>query len=155
MDAVAVGLACCAGLALALWWRAASALRPRGAARASLVGRPAPGVEGGSWGDGTTVLAFLTSGCSTCRPLWGPLAAGERPAGAEVVVVTPDAGGEDRRQVSGLAGDGVAVVMSTQAWLAYAAAGAPWVAVVRAGVVVAEGRPDGWAALERLVRSAG
>src|SRR5918912_520951 len=42
-------------------------------------------------GSGTTLLAFLSSGCSICRDFWDAFAGGPRlPGGARLVVVTRD-----------------------------------------------------------------
>lgn len=85
-------------------------------------------------GDGRTVLYFLTSSCRDCREVWAALG-----AGVPGVAVTPDAATEDRRKLRSLAAGGVRVVMSTAAWIDYAAGPAPWMAVVDDGVVSAEG----------------
>ncbi len=175
MGAAAVGLAVCVALlgllAAGLARRATAAerlvdatappSRPAGPpTREPLVGHPAPPVRGVSLaGSSATapgrperaVLAFLTGSCSPCRDFWAPLARGESP-GYPVTVVTPSPSTESRRGLAGLAGETVAVVMSSEAWLAYAVPGAPWFAVVEAGRVVGEGPAGSW---EELVALAG
>ncbi len=101
--------------------------------------------------DGAVV--FLTSSCLACREVWSALRTGAA-AGAGVTVaavVTPDASLEDRSAVAALAPPGLPVVMSTSAWLAYAAGASPWVAVVMGGLVAAEGPADGWDDVVALV----
>jgi hypothetical protein len=134
---------------------------PAAPPRASLVGRPANPPVGVDVAGETfevrwdrqrrDVVAFLTSGCSTCRPFWDELAGGP-PAlgGAGLVVVTPDPSTESRRTIAAMAPPGLRVVMSSAAWIAYGVRGAPWFAVVDNGIVVAEGRADTWVELQRL-----
>jgi hypothetical protein len=83
---------------------------------------------------GRTVLYFLTSSCRSCQPVWEALA-----AGAPGVAVTPDAATEDRRKLRKLAGGGIEVVLSSDAWFRYGAGPAPWRVVVEDGVVVEAG----------------
>ncbi|MHB1928418.1 MAG: TlpA family protein disulfide reductase [Acidimicrobiales bacterium] len=130
--------------------------RPRDA----LVGEPAPDVSGVDPGGRPAVvereagqrllMAFLTGGCEPCRGIWSPLAAGRRP-GLPATVVTPSPTTESSRAVAALAGAGVPVVMSSEAWLAYGVRGAPWFVVVGDGTVLAEGRAESWEELVALV----
>ena len=113
-------------------------------------GRPAAaGPEPGQ----RLLLAFLTGSCEPCRALWAPLSEGHRP-GLPAVAVTPSPTTESSRAVAALASDGVPVVMSSEAWLAYRVRGAPWLVVVRDGAVVAEGRAESWEELVALVTPA-
>ncbi len=136
----------------------AAAVIPAGPAappRRSMVGSPAAALDGVdpagtpvevTWGAGRRdVVAFMTGSCSTCRPFWNGIAEGRRaPAGAGLVVVTPDPTTESRRGIAALTPAGLPVVMSSAAWTAYGVRGAPWFAVVVDGVVRAEGQAATW-----------
>jgi hypothetical protein len=102
--------------------------------------------------DGAVI--FLTSSCLACRDVWDALGRDDAGTAALKVaaVVTPDATLESRDTVAALAPAGMPTVMSTASWQSYAAAGSPWVAVVMAGLVVAEGSATGWDDLVALVR---
>ena len=98
------------------------------------------------------VVVFLTSSCLACRDVWGALGDG-RASGLQVAaVVTPDAAMENVRAVRKLAPPAVPVVMSSAAWHAYGVSVSPWVVVVIGGLVVAEGRADGWEAMAAIAR---
>jgi hypothetical protein len=68
-----------------------------------------------------TLLAFLTTSCGTCRPLWETLAdcATREALGVRTVAVTPSRSTEDERAVERLAGSGLVVHMSSETWFAY------------------------------------
>lgn len=135
---------------------------PAAPPRPSLVGRTAEAIAGSDpsgaparreWETGRRELvAFLTGGCTTCGLFWTGFAAAD-PGAMPVVVVTPGPGGESRRVVASLAGDGLDVIMSTEAWLAYGVRGAPWFVVVADGQVAAEGSAASWDELRRLTRT--
>lgn len=105
-----------------------------------------------------TLVAFLTSGCSTCRAMWEVLRAGvpEVPGGARVVVVTRGPEAESPGTVAGLAGAHAQVVMSTEVWSAYDVPYAPYFVYVSgpAGRVVGEGVAATWDAVATLAGSA-
>ncbi|HMV75725.1 MAG TPA: hypothetical protein PKB00_14210, partial [Microthrixaceae bacterium] len=75
----------------------------------------AVGVTGGAH---RTLLAFLSTGCSTCHQFWGAFAEGiELPApDIRLVVVTQGADAETPARVAELAPPGIDVVMSSDAW---------------------------------------
>lgn len=114
--------------------------KARRGARPSRLGQPAPLISGVDLDgqpvsvdpEGRTVY-FLTSSCRPCLAVWEALG-GDGP-----VVVTPDPSAESRRKVAELAPPGATVVMSTDAWFAYAAGPAPWAVSVSGATVVAEG----------------
>jgi hypothetical protein len=126
-----------------------------------MVGAPAPALSGTDQ-DGRpvevaferpTLLLFLTAGCQTCQGLWGELAtvADVLVGVCRQVVVTASRSTEDRRRLRGLAGN-LDVVMSSEAWFAYEARGAPWAVLVdEAGRLAAEGRPSSGADLVAMV----
>ncbi len=75
-----------------------------------------------------TLLAFLSSGCITCRHFWETFATPrlELPGGARLVVVTMGPEAESESAIVGLAPAGVSVVMSSEAWDAYEVPGSPF-----------------------------
>jgi hypothetical protein len=98
-------------------------------------GSGAPAITGGSLlGDAVvvsasaaprTLLAFLSSGCQTCRTFWPRLADGAV-AGTRVVVVAKGLEDEEPAVLRSLAPPGVDVVLSTQAWIDYEVPAAPF-----------------------------
>ena len=90
-----------------------------------------------------TILAFLSSGCSTCGAFWSTV--GDRdlalPPGTRLVVVTQGAEHEHVALVAELAPRHLPVVLSTQAWKDYGVPGSPYVVLVdgASGRVVGEG----------------
>ncbi|MEZ5239258.1 MAG: hypothetical protein R2716_10025 [Microthrixaceae bacterium] len=102
------------------------------------MGRSASGISGVSpSGDavsfglaGTeTLVAFLTSGCTTCHRFWEAFAEGDQLTdghledGTALLVVTQGEESESPAAVGDLAGTEVPVVMSTDAWEDF---GSPW-----------------------------
>jgi hypothetical protein len=81
-----------------------------------------------------TLLAFLSTGCSSCKTLWSGLADGRDGAGlavpARVVVVTKGRAEESPAAVRDLAPAGVPVVMSEDAWADYEVPGVPFFVLV-------------------------
>ena len=103
----------------------------------------AVGVTGGAH---RTLLAFLSTGCSTCHQFWGAFAEGiELPApDIRLVVVTQGADAETPARVAELAPPGIDVVMSSDAWEDYGVPVAPYFALVEGGQVVGEGAAASW-----------
>lgn len=108
-----------------------------------------------------TLLAFLTSGCSTCRGFWDSFRSGspEVPGGARLVVVTRGADGESPGAINGLTGGGtmnVPVVMSSDAWEHYDVPYAPYFVYVSGSgeKVVGEGVASTWEQVRTLVANA-
>jgi hypothetical protein len=107
-----------------------------------------------------TLLAFLSSGCLTCRGFWEALA-DQRDLGlpddVRVVVVTKDAAEESVRSLRELAAPDLAVVMSNEAWEQYTVPGSPYFVLVdgRAGRVVGEGTGQSWQQVQSLLTHAG
>jgi hypothetical protein len=100
-----------------------------------------------------TLLAFLTSGCSSCAGFWETLGERRLPPGVQIVIV---ARGRDRERPAGLrklAPSGIPVVMSSQAWADYQVPGAPYFVLVD-GVIRGEGVATTWQALASLVGDA-
>jgi hypothetical protein len=100
-----------------------------------------------------TLLAFLSSGCTTCAGFWAGLHAARLPAGVQPVVVTRDSDREQPARLRELAPSGVPVLMSSQAWEDYAVPGSPYFVLVD-GAIRGEGVATSWPALSSLVGDA-
>jgi hypothetical protein len=105
-----------------------------------------------------TLIAFLTSGCDTCRGFWGDLRAGHRVSlprpGSRLVVVTKDAREESSSRLGDLSPGGVPVVMSSEAWTRHGVPGSPYFLYVEDGAVAGEGSATTWKQVESLLRDA-
>jgi hypothetical protein len=97
-----------------------------------------------------TLLAFLSSGCTTCHRFWEGLGDRRLPADLRLVVVTHDPSRESPSRLRALAPPGMAVVMSSRAYEEYGVPGAPYFVLVDGGVR-GEGVATTWAALESLL----
>lgn len=100
-----------------------------------------------------TLLAFLTSGCSTCARFWQTFGDGGLPAGVETVIVTRGGDRERPARLRSLAPKGIPVVMSSQAWEDYAVPGAPYFLLVDREIR-GEGVATTWEGLASLVSDA-
>lgn len=121
-----------------------------------LDGSPA-GVEVSAPGS-STLLAFLSSGCSVCREFWSRFAEGpdelDVPAGARLVVVTQGPDNESVSSLRRLAPDGdsgVEVVLSDGGWSDYDIPGSPYFVHVESGVVTGEGSSTTWEQVRGLM----
>jgi hypothetical protein len=107
-------------------------------------------------GSPTTLLAFLSSGCATCAPLWQAIRDGApAPAGARLVVLTKGSDDESPSLLRELAPRG-GVLMSTPAWADYAVSGSPEFVLVdgRSGRVAGRGTAASWQQMTDLVERA-
>jgi hypothetical protein len=104
-----------------------------------------------------TLIAFLTSGCATCRGFWDAFRSGrpDVPGGARLVAVTRGPEAESPAAVGGLAGN-LPVVMSTALWEHYDIPYAPYFVYVSgpAAKVMGEGVAAGWEEVKALVANA-
>jgi hypothetical protein len=101
-----------------------------------------------------TLLAFLSSGCTSCGAFWEKLGDSRPAPELRTVIVTR---GTDREQVAKLrrlAPDDVPVVMSSQAWRDYAVPGTPYFVLVEDSAIRGEGVATTWSALASLVGDA-
>ncbi|MHB8464376.1 MAG: thioredoxin domain-containing protein [Acidimicrobiales bacterium] len=101
-----------------------------------------------------TMLLFLSSGCTTCAPLWDGLTRGEHRRalpGVRVIVVTRDADEESPSRLAGRAPADVPVVLSSETWTRYRVPGSPYAVLVEAGAVVGDGVARAWPQLGSLV----
>lgn len=105
-----------------------------------------------------TLVAFLTSGCQTCRTMWDSFRSGvtDVPGGARLVVVTRGPEAESPAAVGQLAGDELPVVMSTSTWEHYDVPYAPYFVYVSgpAGRVTGEGVAGSWEQVKTLLANA-
>ena len=107
----------------------------------------------GGGGAEPTLLAFLTSGCSTCAGFWETLSQRRLPAGVQTVIVAHGAERERPARLRALAPEGIPVVMSSQAWEDYEVPGAPYFVLVDREIR-GEGAATTWQALASLVHDA-
>ncbi|HET9073972.1 MAG TPA: hypothetical protein VFN48_05280 [Solirubrobacteraceae bacterium] len=93
-----------------------------------------------------TLLAFMGSTCSSCRPLWEGLHEGPvpTPAGARLLVITKGPERERLARLLELAPAGVEVVMSTPAWQDFAVPSTPHFVLVRDGLIAGRGAATSW-----------
>ena len=106
-----------------------------------------------------TLLAFLSSGCSTCAGFWEGLTAPESfgvPAGTRLAVVTQGPEHELPAAVARLAPANIDVLLSTDAWIDYEVPGAPYFALVdgRSGRRIGEGLASSVEQVAGLIRRA-
>lgn len=108
-------------------------------------------------GERRTLLAFLSSGCLTCRPMWEALgdAHVEVPGGARVVVVTKGPHEESPSSIQALVTPHLTTVMSSEAWEAFAVPGSPYFVLVDgSGSVLGEGTAAAWSRVVELLTEA-
>lgn len=106
-----------------------------------------------------TLVAFLSTGCSTCRTFWDTFRSasfGAVPGDARLVVVTRGAEAESPGLVRDIAPEHVPVVLSTDAWEAYDVPVAPYFTLVEGatGRIVGEGAGTSWAQVTSLLSQA-
>jgi hypothetical protein len=100
-----------------------------------------------------TLLAFLTSGCTTCAGFWETLGEHRLPPGVQTVIVARGSEREQPARLRKLAPVGVPVVMSSPAWDDFDVPGAPYFVLVD-GSIRGEGVATSWPALGSLVSDA-
>jgi hypothetical protein len=135
--------------------RRAEALPASDVAGTTLAGDPLQiGVTAGR----STLLAFLTSGCATCKDFWDAFrpTAPALPDDARLVVVTKDRSHESPTRLHELASPDVPVVMSSSAWEAYEVPVAPYFVYVDgpSATVHGEGAASSWEQVLSLLRDA-
>jgi hypothetical protein len=110
-------------------------------------------------GEGLTLLAFLSSGCSSCAGFWSAFARPEvldLPEQVRLVVVTKGPEFELPAEVGSRAHPSVPVVMSTDAWSDYEVPGSPFFVLVDGAARrrIGEGVANHFAQVLELVRRA-
>jgi hypothetical protein len=108
---------------------------------------------------GTTLIAFLTSGCSTCASFWREFQNPDRlglPLGMRLVIVTKGEGDESPSAVAELAPGWATTVMSSQAWLDHEVPVSPYFLLVDGptGRVIGEGAATSWRQVRDLMTQA-
>jgi len=106
-----------------------------------------------------TLLAFLTSGCTTCVGFWSAFADPEGvrvPGDARLVVVTKGAEAESPSRLRKFTTPGLVVVMSSDAWTAYDVPVAPYFVYLDgpSGRIVGEGAAGTWEQLTGMMEQA-
>lgn len=106
-----------------------------------------------------TLVAFLSSGCLTCKTFWDGLRADRReplPQNIRLLVVVKDREMESPSRLRDLAPPDLPVVMSSQAWTDYDVAMSPYFLFVEAdgGTVRSEGSASSWEQVHSLLRDA-
>ena len=100
-----------------------------------------------------TVLAFLSSGCTTCHVFWDELRSAALPDSTRLVIVTKGDDAESPVAVRDLAPPGVTLVMSSDAWVDYKVPGSPYVIDVDgpSGRVRGEGTGPSWQQVGKML----
>jgi hypothetical protein len=102
-----------------------------------------------------TLLAFLSTGCSTCQPFWDAFRDGVTlPGASRLVVVVQDEESEARLRT--LAGPNLEVIASNAAWESYGVPGSPHFVYVDglAGRITGEGTGPDWPSVRALLTQA-
>jgi len=102
-----------------------------------------------------TLLAFLSTGCSTCQPFWDAFRDGVTlPGATRLVVVVQDE--ESEARLRALAGPHLEVIASNAAWESYGVPGSPHFVYVDgpAGRVTGEGTGPDWPSVRALLTQA-
>ncbi len=106
-----------------------------------------------------TLLAFLSSGCITCRHFWETFADPNLrlPGGARLVIVTMGAEAESEAAIAKMAPPDVTVVMSSDGWDDYDVPGSPYFVFVdgESSQLVGQGTAPDWDQVLHLMNEAG
>jgi hypothetical protein len=105
---------------------------------------------------GDTILAFLSTGCTTCAAFWGELHDPQLPERTRLIVVTKGPEEESPAEVAAMAPAGATVLMSSEAWEDYEIPGSPYVVHVEgaSGTVRGEGTGADWPQVRRMLLQA-
>ncbi len=107
-----------------------------------------------------TLLAFLSTGCMTCRAFWEEFSSGppaDLPGGAgRLVIVTKGLESESESAIRALSPQDVPTVLSSQAWEQYNIPVAPYFVLVEGatGRIVGEGAAATWTQVSSLLGQA-
>jgi hypothetical protein len=108
-------------------------------------------------GSPTTLLAFLSSGCAACGPLWESLQRDSRvPAGARLVIVVKGPEEESATRLRELAPRARELLMSPGAWRDYSIPGSPHFVLVDggSGAIAGRGTAASWEQIVSMVEQA-
>jgi hypothetical protein len=107
---------------------------------------------------GYVLAAFLSSGCSTCRPFWSSFDRDLDLPHPDIrtVIVTKDAREESPADLKTLAPHDIPTVLSSEAWDAFRVPGTPYFQLIDAtdGAVLGEGSAANWSRLLEMIRRA-
>ena len=101
-----------------------------------------------------TLLAFLSTGCTSCVQFWEKLGDSQPAPELRTVIVARGAEREQIAKLRRLAPDAVPVVMSSQAWDDYGVPGTPYFVLVDDGAIRGEGVATTWSGLTSLLGDA-
>ena len=107
----------------------------------------------------TTLLAFLSSGCLTCRDFWDAFSKKQLDlpgSDTRLVIVTQGPESESSSAVAGLAPKDVTVLMSSEAWTDYGIPVSPYFLLVDgpSGEIMGEGAASTWDSVVGLLEQA-
>jgi hypothetical protein len=108
-------------------------------------------------GSPTTLLAFLSSGCAACGPLWERLGRDpEMPASARLVIVAKGPEQESMTGLRQLAPAAQEVLMSSTAWVDYSVPASPHFVLVdgASGTIAGRGTAASWEQIVSMVKQA-
>ncbi len=104
----------------------------------------------------TTLLAFLSSSCLTCRGFWEAFSTDLELPGTDtrLVVVTQGPESESAKKVAGLAPHDITVLMSSQAWTGYAIPVSPYFMLIDgpSGQIIGKGAASTWESVVGLLQ---
>lgn len=104
---------------------------------------------------GYVLAAFLSSGCSTCRPFWSSFGKDLVLPHPDIrpVIVTKDAGEESPSELRSLAPSDVPTLLSSETWDAFRVPGTPYFQLIDAsdGAVLGEGSAANWSRLMEMI----
>lgn len=106
-----------------------------------------------------TLLAFLSSSCTTCATFWERFARREdlaMPAGTALVIVTRSPDEESQQEIAKIAPTGTDLVMSSEAWNGYRVPGSPYFVLAEGATrrILFEGTSMSWEQLASLLSDA-
>jgi hypothetical protein len=104
-----------------------------------------------------TLIAFLSSGCLTCRTFWDGLRDGERrplPGDARLMVIVKDPELESPSKLRELAPRDLLVIQSSKAWEDYGVTMSPYFCFVDGDTVRSEGAAMTWDQVRSLLTDA-
>lgn len=104
---------------------------------------------------GYVLAAFLSSGCSTCRPFWSSFGKDLVLPHPDIrpVIITKDAAEESPSELSALAPADVPTLLSSETWDAFRVPGTPYFQLIDAanGAVLGEGSAANWSRLMEMI----
>lgn len=104
---------------------------------------------------GHVLVAFMSTGCSTCKPFWKAFQAGMDLPRADIrpVIVTKGSQEESPSEIRKLTPADVTTIMSSEAWDAFRVPGTPYFQLVDAsiGTVIGEGSAGSWPRLVEMI----